>query len=370
MADPKLRRRITARAAQLMYERQESEYFTAKRKAAREMGLDPKYRPHDLPSNAEIREELSKLADLYEGQKRYERLQKMRIAALWLMRKLADDRPRLIGSVWTGHTREGSDIDIHVFADGLTGITTTLEEEGLDYQVEEKRIVKHNEQRHFTHVHAQGPGGVSYELTVYPADKASYPFKSSITGKTIEGGRIADLEALLRQSQSGLDLEEELDKLEHHADAYALYRLLLQPLENVKQSPKYHPEGDALYHSLQVFELARRERPWDYELQLAALLHDVGKAIEPRDHVQAALEALEGVVSDRAAWLIGHHMEAHAEREGTLGKRAARRLRQADDYEDLLLLSELDEAGRVPGAEVPSLEEALNHLRRMEEQIG
>ena len=36
-------------------------------------------------------------------------------------------------------------------------------------------------------------------------------------------------------------------------------RSLLLPLENVKGRLKYHPEGDALYHSLQVFDLARDE---------------------------------------------------------------------------------------------------------------
>ena len=56
---------------------------------------------------------------------------------------------------------------------------------------------------------------------------------------------------------------------------YELYELLLRPLEQVKQNPKYHPEGDALYHSLQVFELARQARPWDQEFVLAAILHDV-----------------------------------------------------------------------------------------------
>ena len=53
MADERIRRQITLRAAQLMYERTETEYFTAKRKAAREIGIDPRYRPrdrHDMPS--------------------------------------------------------------------------------------------------------------------------------------------------------------------------------------------------------------------------------------------------------------------------------------------------------------------------------
>ena len=67
-----------------------------------------------------------------------------------------------------------------------------------------------------------------------------------------------------------------------------------------------------LYHSLQVFELAREELPYDEEFLLAALLHDVGKAIDPREHVAAALEALEGFITPRTAWLIEHHDEALA----------------------------------------------------------
>ena len=42
-----------------------------------------------------------------------------------------------------------------------------------------------------------------------------------------------------------------------HLDRFAIYKMRLQPLEAVKQNARYHPEGDALYHSLQVFELAR-----------------------------------------------------------------------------------------------------------------
>ena len=66
-----------------------------------------------------------------------------------------------------------------------------------------------------------------------------------------------------------------------HLDRFAIYKMRLEPLEAVKQNPKYHPEGDALYHSLQVFERAREARPYDEEFLLAALLHDVGKAIDP-----------------------------------------------------------------------------------------
>src|SRR5262249_28928333 len=156
--------------------------------------------------------------------------------------------------------------------------------------------------------------------------------KSSITGKAIERASIAELEAFLRAEEPDVNLEPEVETVEDQINRFELYRTLLQPLEGIKQSPTYHPEGEALYHSLQVFELARAERPDDAEFLLAALLHDVGKAIDPTDHVNAALQALEGAITARMATLIGHHMDAHAYRERTLGARASARLRALEDF--------------------------------------
>ncbi len=143
--------------------------------------------------------------------------------------------------------------------------------------------------------------------------------------------------------------------------------MLLQALDGVKQNPAYHPEGDALYHSLQVFELARNQVPWDEEFLLAALLHDVGKAIDPADHVAAGIAALEGSVSPRTEFLIAHHMDALAYHNGTLGHRAKIRLRESEDFDDLMLLRELDTAGRRRGVQVCEISEALAFIRTMED---
>jgi predicted HD phosphohydrolase/predicted nucleotidyltransferase len=367
MADERVRRQIAHLAAQMMYQRTETEYFTAKRKAARQLGLESRYRPGDLPSNKEIRDEIQMLARLYEGPKRQVHLRDMRVEALRMMRKLARFKPRLIGSVWTGHVRTGSDIDIHIFSDSLGLVAAALDEQGLTYDVERKRIIKHNEERHFTHVHVVDR--FPFELTLYPEDKLHYTFKSSITGKAIERASIAELEEFLRNEDPEANLDQEVESLEDSIDRFELYRMLLQPLEGVKQSPRYHPEGDALYHSLQVFELARAERPYDEEFLLAALLHDVGKAIDPADHVTAAIQSLEGAVTDRTMDLIAHHMEAHAYRDGTLGQRARVRLQAMDDFEDLMLLRECDRRGRVAGAPVCELAEALDYLRELEAEL-
>jgi predicted HD phosphohydrolase len=366
MADERIRRQIAFLAAQMMYHRLETEYFTAKRKAARQLGVEHRFRPGDLPSNSEIRDQIQAMARMHEGDNRLDRLRDMRLEALRFMRKLTRFRPRLIGSVWTGHVRHGSDIDIHIFCDSLALVTDTLDELAVPYTVERKRIVKHNEERVFTHIHVDDR--YSFELTLYPEDKAHYVFKSSITGKAIERASIAELEAFLRSEDPGIDLDEEVERAEDHFDRFELYRLLLQPLEGVKQNPKYHPEGDALYHSLQVFELARVERGYDEEFLLAALLHDVGKAIDPSDHVNAGLQALEGTITERTAALIAHHMDALAYCKGTLGGRKRARLQQSEEFDDLMLLRELDSRGRQPGADVCELSEALDYIRALDEE--
>ena len=114
--------------------------------------------------------------------------------------------------------------------------------------------------------------------------------------------------------------------------------------------------------------MARQRVPWDEEFLLAALLHDVGKAIDPADHVAAGISALEGSITPRTEFLITHHMDALAYHNGTLGHRAKIRLRESEDFDDLMLLRELDTAGRRRGAAVCEVAEALGFIRELSEQ--
>ena len=362
MANSKLRRQIAYKAATLMYERQESEYYRAKMKAARQT-CKGWVKPKDLPSNAEIRDEIQKLARMLEGEARSENLQEMRIEALRVMRILQAYRPRLIGSVFTGHVRKGSDIDLHLFSDSIESVTAELDYHGFTYDTEYKRIVKNGERNVYKHIHVSDRFPI--ELTVYPTDKTSYVFKSSITGKAIERASIPQLEQFLAQEYPDLDLEAALLKAEEKVDRFQVYYSLLLPLENVKQSPKYHPEGDALYHSLQVYDHACDALPYDEEFLLAALLHDVGKGIDRYDHVYSGLEALEGFVTPRTGWLIEHHMEAHKLFDRTIGARARKRLQQNESYDELVLLGECDRAGRQVGVQTTDLEAALEYIREI-----
>ncbi|MBM4089847.1 MAG: HD domain-containing protein [Planctomycetes bacterium] len=367
MSMSKLRRQIAWEAACLMYRRQESEYYRAKMKAARRI-CRGWVKPADLPSNAEIRDEIQALSRLYEGDRRTENLRSMRLEALRMMRLLRLFRPRLIGSVLTGHVRHGSDIDLHVFSDSIESVTHVLHEEGVVFDLERKRVRKHGEERIFTHVHVRDR--FPFELTIYPRDKVRVVFKSSVTGKAIERASIAQLEQLIAREYPDLELNAAVAELEEQVDRFQVYEALLLPLEQIKEDRRYHPEGDALYHSLQVFDLARDELPYDEEFLLAALLHDVGKAIDRQDHVAAGLDALEGFITERTRWLIENHMAGVMALDGTLGARARRRLQQSDSYEELLLLCQCDRGGRQVGVDAPELDAAIDYIRDLAITFG
>jgi predicted transcriptional regulator len=129
---------------------------------------------------------------------------------------------------------------------------------------------------------------------------------------------------------------------------------LLDALAGVRQSPRYHPEGDALFHSLQVFELAQRATD-DRVLWAAALFHDVGKAVDGPLHDEVGADLLEGLVPARAVWLVRHHLDLLKDR-----RLAQRRYHGTSALRDLEQLRRWDLGGRDPAARVISVDDALD----------
>ncbi len=75
--------------------------------------------------------ELDKVAEENEGAKRKERLIQMRREALEVLRLLGGFCPVLIGSVWRGTIKQGSDIDIAVYTDEPEEIVNVLKAGGV-----------------------------------------------------------------------------------------------------------------------------------------------------------------------------------------------------------------------------------------------
>ena len=77
MTNERLRRAIVVEAARLMYSRNQTEYYRAKLKAAKRL-CKGWIKPAELPTNAEIRDEIQRMANLFEGSSRFDRLRPCR----------------------------------------------------------------------------------------------------------------------------------------------------------------------------------------------------------------------------------------------------------------------------------------------------
>jgi hypothetical protein len=114
------RTQVAREAARLLYTGAAEEYIQAKEQAAASLGVKA------TPSNYEVAVELDRLADELEGGIRQRRLAEMRGIALRIMKALNKFSPRLIGSVWRGTARTGSDVDVVALASSPEEVEETL----------------------------------------------------------------------------------------------------------------------------------------------------------------------------------------------------------------------------------------------------
>ena len=135
---------------------------------------------------------------------------------------------------------------------------------------------------------------------------------------------------------------------------YLLNTLL--DLQFVEQNPIYHPEGNALFHSLQVFQLSIRLSQ-DPEIWAAALFHDIGKAIDGPTHAEIGAVILSDIFNENICWLVRHHLDLL-----THPKKTKRKFHNTAKLKQLTLLRHLDLKGRNPCAEVCSAEYAVDFI--------
>jgi hypothetical protein len=210
----RLRGLIAAEAARLMVEEEVKHYFDAKRMASKALlgaqgARSLRFRPRDLPGNGEIREQILLRSQLCLGaEQRTRLLYCMRLLALEVMEELSPLRPRLIGSVSTGHVRRGSDIDLHIFCDELDEVLDQVEELGWPWDTEEVLVRKGGDPRLYHHVFLHLAYRV--ELSIYPLAELRERPRSSTDGRPIDRLSPARLRALLEE-EHGEDYARYLD---------------------------------------------------------------------------------------------------------------------------------------------------------------
>ena len=194
-ADSDLRCKIAKEAATLLYFGAEKEYKQAKLKAAKTLGA------HFLPTNLEVAVELDKIAEAHEGPARKERLIQMRKEAVKIMKPLKEYSPLLIGSVWRGTIRQGSDIDIAVYNDMPDEILNFLKKSGVKIsRTEWTTVTKRGKTEAGFHIYFETSGKQTVELVVRSAEEASRRRKCEIFGDELKGLSVHELERVLKEN--------------------------------------------------------------------------------------------------------------------------------------------------------------------------
>jgi predicted nucleotidyltransferase len=186
------KQRVAREAATLLYFGAEKEYKQAKDKAAQTFGV------HFLPSNLEVALELDKIAEENEGPKRKVRLVQMRNEALALMQLLCDFYPVLIGSVWRGTIRQGSDIDIAVYADDPEEIVGVLKAEGVKIlKTGWTTVNKLGVTLESFHIYSETSTNYGLEIVVRSPEEARKKRKCEIFGDELKGLNLKELGKIL-----------------------------------------------------------------------------------------------------------------------------------------------------------------------------
>jgi len=190
-----LRRALAQEAARIMAEHGIRDFLVAKRKAAERLGVDDGSAV--LPKNTEIEAALAEYQRLFGAESHAESLYAQRLAALHAMQYLREFEPRLVGSVLSGTATEHSDVQLHLFADYAESVTIKLMDEGIAYEVTEKRV-RMNAER------VLACPGVRFEVddqageaTVCPTEGIRQAPVSPVDGKPMKRANAFDVEALL-----------------------------------------------------------------------------------------------------------------------------------------------------------------------------
>jgi len=190
-----LKQRVAREAANLLYFGAEKEYKQAKNKAAQILGTN------FLPSNLEVAVELDKIAEEKEGPTRRNRLICMRKEALQVMKLLREYKPLLIGSVWRGTIKVGSDIDIAVYKDEPEEIIEVLRNNGINVLKSNwANVNKRGETLESFHIYAQTEAKHSLEIVARKMEDYGKKRKCETFGDEIRGLKIKELEKVLQDN--------------------------------------------------------------------------------------------------------------------------------------------------------------------------
>lgn len=195
-----LRRALAQEAARVMAEHGVRDFLFAKRKAAERFGVVD---GSVLPRNTEIEEALQEYQRLFGGEAHLESLQAQREVALDVMHRLKEFQPRLVGPVLHGTATPHDDVMLHVFSDRAENITFRLMDQGVPFEVGERRTRLDAERVVQQPALRLEVDGQPVEIVVFPIDGIRQAPSSPVDGKPMRRADTAEVAALLEEGYAG-----------------------------------------------------------------------------------------------------------------------------------------------------------------------
>lgn len=193
MRGDSMRSQIAREAARLMLEGGLNDFQFAKRKAAERLGVVDR---GALPNNVEIESALVEYQRLFRSDVQPQRLAELRASAVQAMRFLADFEPRLAGPVLTGTADLHSAVEIHLHADSPEEVGLFLEERGIPYELNDRRVRTGPDDGQAYPVYEFMAGDAPIDLLVLPYRMSRQPPLSPVTGKAMQRANLRKAERL------------------------------------------------------------------------------------------------------------------------------------------------------------------------------
>ena len=191
-----MRRRIALEAARLMSEHGIRDFHLAKRKAAERLGASEDV---GLPKNSEIQDALREHQRLFQADEHPALLRRLREVARDAMQFLARFEPRLVGAVLQGTADRHSAVCLHLFSDTLEEVAGFLQEQGIPYEEQNRRLRSSHDTQHEYPVLLFSADDAAIDLTVLPRDAIRQAPLDRVGERPMRRATLAMLEELLAQ---------------------------------------------------------------------------------------------------------------------------------------------------------------------------
>jgi len=202
------RRAIAAQAARLIAEDGVSDFGSAKRKAARQLG----FRETDgLPDNDEVEQALRAYQTLYQNDEQRARLLELRQIALAVMREFEAYTPYLTGPVWKGTAARGAGVDINLFTDLAKQVELNLLGRGIPYTTAARSHFNRSLDRKVP-VFSFEADEVMVHLIVYTSADERGAARADASGNT-DRGNLTAVELLIDEEEQNNTVEQFLSNI-------------------------------------------------------------------------------------------------------------------------------------------------------------